>query len=248
MFEDIDFIRTLLPSFAVRMAVSLVCGLILGIEREWKDKPAGLRTIVLITAGSTLFMIVSELIPQVAEGPESVMRIDPGRIAAGVVSGIGFLGAGTIIQARGVVHGLTTAAVIWVAAAIGLCIGIGFPLLAIGVTLVVVTVLVLMRPLRDWLSRRGASQTLTFTAPDDSLKLRRIWKILSHQGVREGDLSIRRAGEGRVEIEAVHHASGGSEERLLAALSSIEGVLGASEFQDEEFANFFPRRHGRDKV
>lgn len=232
MLEDLDFIRTLLPSFAVKMSVAILCGLILGIEREWKDKPAGLRTIVLITAGSTLFMIVSELLPHVAEGPEAVMRVDPGRIAAGVVSGIGFLGAGTIIQARGAIHGLTTAAVIWVAAGVGLCIGIGFPLLAMGVTLVVVTVLVLMRPLRNWLSRRGAPQALAFIAPDDSLKLRRIRQILYQHGVREGDFSIRRAQEGEVRIEATHFASGGAEGRMLAALSEIEGVRGAPAFRE----------------
>lgn len=229
MLEDWDLLEALLPSLTLKIGVAVLCGLVLGAEREWKGKPAGLRTLVLITVGSTLFMIVSQLMTHVAEGPSSVMRIDPSRIAAGVVSGIGFLGAGTIVQARGAVHGLTTAAVIWVAAGIGLCIGAGFPLLALGAAVITTAVLVLMRPLRGWLSRRRTPQTLTFLAPDDSLRLQRVRQVLSRGDVREEDLSMHAAGEGEVRIEAAHYARGSSEGQLLAALSRIEGVRGMPE-------------------
>jgi len=147
MIEDVNLLMTMLPGIAAKLGAAILCGLLLGIERERKDKPAGIRTIMLITVGATIYMLVSELIPTITEGPESITRTDPARVAAQVVTGIGFLGAGTIIQARGSVHGLTTAAVIWVAAAIGLLIGIGFPLLGIGLTLVVLTALVALEPL-----------------------------------------------------------------------------------------------------
>lgn len=147
MIEDVNVLMTMLPGIAVKLGAAIFCGLLLGIERERKDKPAGIRTIMLITVGATIYMLVSELIPTITEGPESITRTDPARVAAQVVTGIGFLGAGTIIQARGSVHGLTTAAVIWVAASIGLVIGIGFPLLGIGLTLVVLTALVALEPL-----------------------------------------------------------------------------------------------------
>lgn len=143
----------MLPAIAVRVGAAIVCGLMLGVERERKDKPAGIRTIMLITVGATIYMLVSELIPTMTEGPESITRTDPARVAAQVVTGIGFLGAGTIIQARGSVHGLTTAAVIWVAAAIGLVIGLGFPLLGIGLTLVVLLALVAFEPLTRRMGR-----------------------------------------------------------------------------------------------
>ncbi|CUS88767.1 MgtC/SapB family protein, partial [Candidatus Kryptonium thompsonii] len=92
--------------------LAIVFGGLIGLERELKGKPAGFRTNILICLGSTLYMILS-------------MKIagDPGRIAAQVVTGIGFIGAGTIIQARGTITGLTTAATIFVVASIGLAIG-----------------------------------------------------------------------------------------------------------------------------
>lgn len=147
MFDDLATLGSLLPSIGVRLGAAILCGAALGFERELKDKPAGVRTIMLITVGATIYMLVSELIPLMAKGPEAITSVDPSRVASQVVTGIGFLGAGTIIQSRGSIHGLTTAAVIWVAASIGLVIGLGFPLLGIGLTLVVLIALVALEPL-----------------------------------------------------------------------------------------------------
>ena len=155
MIEETDLLLEFLPDAGIKLGVAFLCGILLGMERELKGKPAGLRTMTLITVGSTLFMIVSELVTVTTGGPEAITRVDPSRIASQVVSGIGFLGAGAIIESRGSVHGLTTAATIWVAAGIGLCIGVGFPALAGGITLLVLTVLVALQPLRTWLNRRG---------------------------------------------------------------------------------------------
>ena len=103
--------------------MAFILGSIIGIEREKKGGSAGLRTHILVCMGSTLIMLTALYIHDMYQGKTS---IDPGRIAVGVVTGIGFLGAGTIIRSREGVKGLTTAASIWISAAIGLAVGCGY--------------------------------------------------------------------------------------------------------------------------
>lgn len=234
MVDDWDILLALLPEYAIEIGAAFICGLLLGLERERKDKPAGLRTIVLITVGSTIFMMSSTLIAHVSEGPVSITRVDPSRIAAGVVSGIGFLGAGTIIQGRGFIQGLTTAAVIWVSAGIGLCIGLGFPILGFGLTLVALAALMLLDPVNQWLERRGPSSAIAFVAPNDSLVLQRVETALEREGVRESDISFHPLNQSEVRVEAIHHASRNATSRLLIALSQIEGVRGIPRFGTQQ--------------
>jgi putative Mg2+ transporter-C (MgtC) family protein len=123
-------------SMLLKLGVSFLAGMIIGIERELEHKPAGLRTIVLVCLGSTVFIMIGlELVAQGAS-------VD--RVVAGVITGVGFLGAGAIIQARGHIQGLTTAAAIWVASGIGLATGAGYYVL---VVVVVVIVLIVLRVL-----------------------------------------------------------------------------------------------------
>ena len=132
----------LLP-FLVRCGVAAVCGGLIGLEREFKQKPAGFRTNILICLGSAMYMAVGLLLmPQ-----DRVGGFDPTRIAAQVVTGIGFLGAGCIIQQAAHITGLTTAATIWVVAAIGLVAGAGFPILATISALLVVATLAVLEPI-----------------------------------------------------------------------------------------------------
>jgi putative Mg2+ transporter-C (MgtC) family protein len=119
--------------FTISCAVAVLCGVMIGIERESKGKPAGLRTLVLICLGSTVYVKVSILL--------SGGFGDPARVSAQIVTGIGFLGAGAILQRteQGYVAGLTTAASIWVTAAIGMVVGSGHYLIAVvsvGITVV----------------------------------------------------------------------------------------------------------------
>lgn len=106
-------------TYGVRLLVATLCGSLLGLERELAGKPAGLRTNVLICVGAALLTQLS------IDLPTAFGFGDPGRIAAQIVSGIGFLGAGTILQSRHAVHGLTSAAVIWVVAGVGMLVGAG---------------------------------------------------------------------------------------------------------------------------
>ncbi|HNY17880.1 MAG TPA: MgtC/SapB family protein [Treponemataceae bacterium] len=128
-----------------RIAISVVAGYLLGLERQIHRQPAGLKTHILICVGSTLLMLVSLILAGGLEVLSGNARLvgDPGRFAAQVISGIGFLGGGAIIRQGFNIKGLTTAATIWVSAAIGLAIGVGayvpaaITLVAVLVTLVI---------------------------------------------------------------------------------------------------------------
>jgi putative Mg2+ transporter-C (MgtC) family protein len=141
--------------FLPRIFFAILCGGLVGLERELKNKPAGIKTNILICLGSALYTSVSVLIS--ATLSEKGHFGDPGRVAAQIVSGIGFLGGGTIIQARGTVLGLTTAATIWVVSAIGLCIGIGHADIAVLCSITVVLVLVLTNIFEDRVLGRSLS-------------------------------------------------------------------------------------------
>src|SRR5687767_1142396 len=130
-----------------RLALAVLLGGIVGVERELSGKPAGLRTNILICLGSALLMDLSITIGMT----DGVRTGDPARIAAQVVTGVGFLGAGTIMQARGEVVGLTTAATIWVVAAIGLAVGAGHRAEAIAAALLVTLVLTALGWLERWM-------------------------------------------------------------------------------------------------
>lgn len=124
-----------------KLLLSMLLGSIVGFERKRKGQTAGVRTFALIAMGATLAMLLSIYVPQEYMG---LKNGDPGRIAAQVLSGIGFLGAGAIIQMKGSVRGLTTAAGIWMVATIGLAIGVGMYLISIIATGLIMFILVLL--------------------------------------------------------------------------------------------------------
>jgi len=145
---------------ALRVSVALLLGLCIGAEREFRGHPAGLRTLALISAGSCMFTGLG-LIP---DFPRSV---DPTRIAAQVVTGVGFLGAGSILRQGELVRGLTTAASIWVAASLGMAVGFGYYALAVFVTLVVVLVLFALKPVEERIFRRRGHRRETDQQQDE---------------------------------------------------------------------------------
>lgn len=142
----------------IKLALAVLLGGIIGFEREIAGKPAGLRTNILICIGAALLMDISTRI-----GLIDGHRVgDPGRIAAQIVSGVGFLGAGTIMQSQGMVTGLTSAATIWVVAAIGMTVGGGYYIEGIGAGLLVTFVLAGLGGLEHWVrrARRVVSATV----------------------------------------------------------------------------------------
>jgi putative Mg2+ transporter-C (MgtC) family protein len=126
-----------------RLALAMVVGAVLGVERERLDRPAGLRTYMLVVEGACLFMICAILLAEQINRAGGVS--DPGRIASTVVQGIGFIAAGVILTTGKEVVGLTTAAGLWVATALGLLIGAGFYLIAIVAAVATVVALVALR-------------------------------------------------------------------------------------------------------
>lgn len=131
-----------------RLLLALALGALVGFEREMRGKPAGLRTVILITVGAELFTEASLIAASMT--PHDLIRADPGRIAAQIVSGIGFIGAGTILVHRGAVVGLTTAASLWVAAGIGLLVGLQSYMIAVGGTILVMLTLTVL----GWIEHR----------------------------------------------------------------------------------------------
>lgn len=129
-----------LKLLAPKLFVALLCGGLIGLERELKSKAAGIKTNMLICVGATLYTAIS-LVMANSEVDVGI-KGDPARIAAQIVSGIGFLGGGAILQSKGNIVGLTTAATIWLVAAIGVWIGMGQLVVAICVTILIVVVLV----------------------------------------------------------------------------------------------------------
>ena len=154
----------------VRLALAALLGSAVGLERERLERGAGLRTHMLVAVGAAVFMLVSAFGFADVLGHQNVV-LDPSRVAAQVVSGIGFIGAGTIILRKEIVHGLTTAASLWAVAAIGLATGGGLYLAAVAATFVVLFILLAIKPVERhlFLNRRPRTLTLTIERKDFTL-------------------------------------------------------------------------------
>ncbi len=147
----------------LQLVLAVLLGGAIGLERELSGKPAGLRTNILICVGATLFTALSVKM--------SLGRGDPARVAAQILPGVGFIGAGTILHARGSVTGLTSAATIWVVAAIGMALGAGEYTQALGAALLVMTILMGLGYLEIFLARQATRSHLTVhTKPESALE------------------------------------------------------------------------------
>ena len=166
-FHDyLDLIQSLGGRLSFQLAVSVVCGAVVGIERQLRGKAIGIRTAILICLATQVFVRLSIVV-----STESAM-VDPTRVLGQVVTGVGFLGAGVILARGGAITGVTSAAVVWMLAAIGSTIGMGRPLEALLLALVVVGVLTVVRALEKAFNRlRGGyaeAEAEAGTAPENS--------------------------------------------------------------------------------
>ena len=139
MVDSLTSLEVNLPNSIFRLFISMLLGMIIGAERKRKGQTAGIRTFSLISMGACLAMLLSIYVPQEYMG---LKNGDPGRIAAQVITGIGFLGGGAMIQMRGTVKGLTTAAGIWITAIIGMAVGIGMYVISFTATFLVLVTLI----------------------------------------------------------------------------------------------------------
>lgn len=140
-----------------KLCLSMLLGSLVGYERKRKGQAAGVRTFSLIAMGATLAMILSIYVPQEYLG---LKNGDPGRIAAQVITGIGFLGAGAIIQMKGSIRGLTTAAGIWMVATIGMAVGVGMYILSIIATALILFILVELERMEQHVSKGSESRII----------------------------------------------------------------------------------------
>jgi len=179
------------PAIPIRLVLAAILGGLIGIEREIRDKPAGLRTNILICVGSTLFMSLSTQVAQLLGG-------DPTRIAAQIISGIGFLGAGAVLHSHGFVLGLTTAATIWVVAGVGMALGSGMYLVAAFATGMSLVTLYFLSFIEDKIQgRRSYSYALVVT--DLNQALASINRVLQDSSVSAASFNFKkRSGHYRV--------------------------------------------------
>jgi putative Mg2+ transporter-C (MgtC) family protein len=211
------------PEAVLRMALALALGAIVGAERQRGDRPAGMRTHALVCLGSTIFMLVSAYaFPELTQA--SGGRVDPTRIAAQVVTGIGFLGAGMIFTQRNVTRGLTTAAGLWVVAAIGLAVGAGLYFIGIGGSALMLVVLAVLKPIESHLFNPG-SRIAVRVAPRLG-QLATIQGALKANNIRPRSVLVSPYG-GDQELIEIRCAptSGVALEKLIAALRSIPGFI-----------------------
>lgn len=179
----------------IRLVVGAFCGALIGIERERKEWTAGMRTHMMVSVGATLYMIVSAYAFEEILHHDNV-SLDPSRIASQVVSGIGFIGAGTIMFLRqGVIRGLTTASGLWTVAGIGLAIGGGMYYAGIATTIIAIVILWILQPIEAMLYRRTRTKTLIVTvrSPKDSAAI--LDSILSHSDLSLHAFSMDNAKE-----------------------------------------------------
>jgi putative Mg2+ transporter-C (MgtC) family protein len=210
-------------TYVVRMLVALAIGGAIGLEREFKGKPAGIRTNMLMCFGACLIMIISIEVARMRGG-----TADPGRIAAQVVTGIGFLGAGTIIRSRFHVAGLTTAATIWVLSALGLAVGAGFLLLAVVGGLLITITLTLIGYVEKAVKRRHGFYVVQLDLESREGIVGAILELFSEIGIHGTVQEINRSGANWT-ATFDYYASLREHEGLLGRLTTLEGVRSITE-------------------
>lgn len=216
----------------LRLVLAIVLGGLVGLEREQSNRPAGFRTHILVCLGSTLIMLIS------IYGFEEYIRersqygyvvADPARLAAQVVSGIGFLGAGTILVHGFAIRGLTTAASLWVVAGIGLALGAGFYFGAVLTTFLVLLSLIFLNRLdASKLKKRKGLYRLILTAKDQPGKLGEVTTLLEGENISIRNISIQKGEDPEADVLQLvfwlQMAPSVSWAELIEKLGKVEGI------------------------
>lgn len=211
-----------------RLLLAVVLGGLIGLEREFHGRPAGLRTHILVCLGAAMIMMLPEFgrARPVGSGL-SASWMDPGRIAAGIVTGIGFLGAGTILRMGDIVRGLTTAACIWFTAALGVMIGSGHLVIAAVSTGIGLLVLVLFERAEDWI-KPTVYRTLRVRVQRDKLNVleersRAIFPEVKLQVLDESYGFDEEEAEAEITFQ-LRAKRGFDNKKVVSALIDLEGV------------------------
>lgn len=204
------------------LLLALVLCSFIGLERQFRQKSAGFRTHVLVGTGSAAFTLVSGFGFSAVLGLD--VSLDPSRIAAQIVSGIGFLGAGLIFTRRDSVRGLTSAATVWVTAAVGMAAGSGLISLAIGVTATHLLVMFVLGPMASIMPTRDTKRVLRITYEDGQGVLRRVLGAATTEGYSTFIFATRRLdGSNLVELDARFKGTARLS-TLIPVLDDLDGV------------------------
>jgi putative Mg2+ transporter-C (MgtC) family protein len=221
---DFEFNWLIDSSVLLRLILAVLLGGVIGMEREMHGRPAGFRTHIVVCLGATMLMVASEYYRNYVD-METVF--DPNRMAAGIITGIGFLGAGAIMREENMVRGLTTAGCIWFVAGLGIVIGKGLFPLALWGTLLVVVMLVFFRYVESWMSveNYGELSVRMNLESYESIK-DRCAEIIRENGflIQEIRYRVDRVNQ-EVELHYVlAYRKGESEENLMMEISRLEGI------------------------
>ena len=216
-----------------RLIISMALSSVIGIDRESTKKPAGLRTHVLVSLGATLIMLLSLYDPTMEYGPDFVPS---DRLAAQVISGIGFLGAGTILRSgSGLVTGLTTAASLWVVAAIGLSVGAGFYSGAVVATVLVFIILGYFQTLEPKvLVKPTKSYSVSILVDDRPGQIYEIDQVFNYYRIDVLETSIKNIGDKKEITKKINLPQIDNKYNFLSNISNIEGVIEISDITKEE--------------
>ena len=221
---DVEFNWLIDSSILFRLVLSVLLGGVIGMEREMHGRPAGFRTHIVVCLGATMLMAGSEFYQDLVSPG---MVFDPNRMAAGIITGIGFLGAGAIMREENIVRGLTTAGCIWFVAGLGIVIGKGLFPLALWGTLLVLVMLVFFRYVEGWISVENYGE-LSVRMNLESYEL---IKDQCMEIIRDNEFQVQ---ETRYRVDRVNqevqlnyeltYSKGRSQEGLLLAISRLEGI------------------------
>lgn len=221
LYFILDQIKNLnLISIVLRIALAMLCGGVLGIERGKANQPAGMRTYILVCLGSTLVMMTGQYMF------EAFNSGDPARLGAQVVSGIGFLGAGSIIvEGHTKIRGLTTAAGLWTSACIGLAIGIGFYAGALVATVVVFVVISKFRSISNYFTHNDMWLRL-YVEFNVIENLQELYAVLEGSGMQTGEVLVNCVHEIKAynAIVSVKNINNADEGELVQYLEKIDGI------------------------
>ena len=227
MFFGNTFMGSWELSLLVKLLLSALAGGLVGLEREKHGRPAGMRTNLLVAVGACTMMIISEAfyLKYGAFSGESVLRLDPSRTAAQIITGIGFLGAGVIIKEGATVRGLTTAASLWAVAGLGMAFGMGHFVLGAFSTVLIIGSLVSLKKF-DLIIRKDRYLTLTVTARNRDSLNDDLETLFKEQGLRITDISSQVDLEAdeiffRIVVTRQKHRIG---RELTAAIVKLEGI------------------------
>ena len=190
MFFGTTLLGSVELDITVKLLLAALAGGLIGLERESHGRPAGLRTNLLVSVGSCVIVIISETfhLKYAMFGVDSALRLDPSRVAAQIVTGIGFIGAGVILKEGASVRGLTTAASLWTVAGLGMAFGMGFYSLGTSATLLVLISLNFLKKL-DPIIKKDRFLTLAVTAVNREGLLDELQEIFSARNLQVSDIS-----------------------------------------------------------